>query len=91
METENGKCVNIVKEIVASVVTTNDIKDIQVLGDLLEQIDDSISQVSVDGAYDSVIAYTEVQLSSHNNRPLIFKNFIVFLMPRPYSIDFQKK
>ena len=36
------------QEIVASLVTTNDIKDSQVLGELLDQVDD-ISQVSADG------------------------------------------
>ncbi|MCK5521624.1 MAG: IS5 family transposase, partial [Thiomargarita sp.] len=41
------------QEIVASIVTTNDIKDSQVLGELLEQVDESINQVSADGAYDS--------------------------------------
>jgi len=41
------------KEIVASAVTTNDIKDSQVLGNWLEPVDEPINQVSADSAYDS--------------------------------------
>jgi Transposase DDE domain len=39
-------------EILAAVVTTNDVHDGQVLGDLLGQIEDDLHQVSTDGAYD---------------------------------------
>jgi hypothetical protein len=41
-------------------VTTNDIKDSQVLGELLEQIDEPINQVSADGAYDSFECYQQI-------------------------------
>ncbi|MGK5091330.1 transposase [Deltaproteobacteria bacterium TL4] len=37
-----------------SVVTTNDLKDSQVLEDLIDPIQESIDQVSADGAYDSL-------------------------------------
>src|SRR5438105_10666664 len=40
-------------EFVAVVVSTNSFKDSQLLADLLEQVEDEISQVSADGAYDS--------------------------------------
>lgn len=40
-------------EIVAMVVSTNDIGDGEVLPDLLEQIEESLLQASCDGAYDS--------------------------------------
>ena len=43
--------------IVAVVVTTNSFKDSQLLPDLLEQVDDELSQVSADGAYDSRTCY----------------------------------
>ncbi len=48
------------QEIVASTVTTNDIKDSQVLGELLEQVDESITQVSADSAYDSFECYQQI-------------------------------
>jgi len=48
------------QEIVASTVTTNDIKDSQVLGELLEQVDESIDQVSADSAYDSFECYQQI-------------------------------
>jgi IS5 family transposase len=44
-------------ELVAAVVTTNDFKDSQLLEDLLEQVEDKLSQVSADGAYDSRNCY----------------------------------
>jgi len=44
-------------EIVAAVVSTNSFKDSQILPDLLDQVDDEISQVSADGAYDSRNCY----------------------------------
>lgn len=40
-------------EIVASVISTNDVGDSEVLPDLLQQIQDPIHQVSADGAYDT--------------------------------------
>lgn len=39
-------------EILAAVVTTNDVADCEVLPDLLEQIDRPVEQVSGDGGYD---------------------------------------
>lgn len=44
-------------EIVASVLTTNDFGDGEILPDLLEQIDAPLSQASGDGAYDSFENY----------------------------------
>jgi Transposase DDE domain len=44
-------------EIIASVITTNDFGDGEVLPDLLDQIDSPLSQVSGDGAYDSFENY----------------------------------
>jgi len=49
------------QEIVASVVTTNDVNDSQVLGEWLEQVDESISQVSADSAYDSFECYQQIR------------------------------
>lgn len=40
-------------EIVASVLSTNDVGDSEVLPDLLQQVQDPIHQVSADGAYDT--------------------------------------
>jgi hypothetical protein len=48
-------------EIVAMVVTTNDVGDGQVLPDLLEQIADELVQVSTDGAYDHRHCYDEIE------------------------------
>jgi IS5 family transposase len=47
-------------EIVAAVVTTNNVADSQVLEDLLEQVDDEIEQVSGDGAYDKRNCYEAI-------------------------------
>lgn len=47
-------------EIVAMVVTTNDVADGQVLADLLDQIEGEIEQVSTDGAYDHRHCYDEI-------------------------------
>lgn len=44
----------------AAAVTTNNVKDSEILEDLLEQIDDSISQVSADGAYDAHYVYNMI-------------------------------
>ncbi len=44
-------------EILAAVVTTNDLADCEVLSDLLEQIDHPIEQVSGDGSYDTFDCY----------------------------------
>jgi Transposase DDE domain len=48
-------------EILAVVVTTNDVSDGQLLPDLLDQIDDPIAQVSGDGAYDQRQCYDAIQ------------------------------
>lgn len=47
-------------EIVAMVVTTNNVADGEVLEDLLEQIEPEIEQVSTDGAYDHRHCYDEI-------------------------------
>lgn len=47
-------------EIVAAVVTTNNVADSQVLEDLLEQIEEEIEQVSADGAYDKRNCYKAI-------------------------------
>ena len=44
-------------ELVAAVVTTNSFKDSQLLEDLLAQVEDEITQVSADGAYDTRNCY----------------------------------
>lgn len=44
-------------EIIASVVTTNDVSDGEILSDLLDQINSSLSQASGDGAYDTFENY----------------------------------
>jgi len=48
-------------EFVAVAVTTNSFKDSQLLPDLLEQVEDEISQVSADGAYDSRNCYDAIR------------------------------
>jgi hypothetical protein len=48
-------------EILAMMVTTNDVGDGQMLSDLLEQIEDEIEQVSADGAYDQKQCYDAVR------------------------------
>ena len=47
-------------EFVAVVVSTNSFKDSQILPDLLDQVEDEISQVSADGAYDSRNCYDAI-------------------------------
>jgi len=47
-------------EILAAVVTTNDVHDGEVLNDLLEAIEGDIEQVSTDGAYDHRHCYDEI-------------------------------
>ena len=47
-------------EIVAAVVTTNNLHDGEVLSELLDQIEDEIEQVSADGAYDHRHCYDEI-------------------------------
>jgi len=47
-------------EILAAVVTTNDVHDGEVLKDLLETIEGDIEQVSTDGAYDHRHCYDEI-------------------------------
>ena len=48
-------------EFVAVVVSTNSFKDSQLLPDLLEQVEDELSQVSADGAYDSRNCYDAIR------------------------------
>ena len=48
-------------EIVAAVVTTNNVADSQVLEELLEQVDDEIEQVSGDGSYDKRNCYEAIR------------------------------
>jgi IS5 family transposase len=48
-------------EIVAAVVTTNGDSDSQVLPDLLEQVDDPLTQVSGDGGYDRRNCYEAIR------------------------------
>jgi IS5 family transposase len=48
-------------EFVAVVVSTNSFKDSQILSDLLEQVEEQISQVSADGAYDSRNCYDAIR------------------------------
>jgi IS5 family transposase len=48
-------------EFVAVVVSTNDFKDSQLLPDLLAQVEDEVSQVSADGAYDSRNCYDAIR------------------------------
>ena len=47
-------------EIVAAMVTTPDVHDGEVFGDLLEQIEGQIEQVSTDGAYDHRHCYDDI-------------------------------
>jgi len=47
------------QEIVAAVLTTNGIRDNEVFEDLLEQVEEPINQVSVDGAYDTFECYRQ--------------------------------
>jgi hypothetical protein len=48
-------------EFVAVAVSTNSFKDSQLLPDLLEQVDEELSQVSADGAYDSRNCYDAIR------------------------------
>jgi len=48
-------------EIVAAVVTTNNYSDSQLLPDLLEQVEEEISQVSGDGGYDRRTCYEAIR------------------------------
>ncbi|MGJ3249452.1 MAG: IS5 family transposase [Elainellaceae cyanobacterium] len=48
-------------EILAAVVTTNDVHDGEVLNDVLEAIEEQIEQVSTDGAYDHRHCYDEIE------------------------------
>lgn len=47
-------------EIIAAVVTTNNLADSQVLADLLEQVEEEIKQVSGDGSYDKRNCYEAI-------------------------------
>jgi len=48
-------------EVVAAVVTTNNVADSQVLEDLLEQVGEEVGQVSGDGSYDKRSCYEAVR------------------------------
>lgn len=48
-------------EVVASVITTNNYSDSQILPDLLNQVEDPISQVSGDGGYDTRNCYDAIK------------------------------
>lgn len=48
-------------EIVAAVVTTNNVADAQVIEDLLEQVEEEIEQVSGDGSYDKRGCYQAIK------------------------------
>ena len=48
-------------EIVAAVVTTNNVADSQVIEDLLEQVEEEIEQVSGDGSYDKRGCYQAIK------------------------------
>ena len=48
-------------EILSSVVTDNSCHDSEVLGELLDEIDDPISQVDADGAYDTAACYDYIE------------------------------
>ena len=48
------------KEILASVITTNDVKDGEVLADILDQIPGALNMVALDGAYDERRCYETV-------------------------------
>ncbi|MEM7758000.1 MAG: IS5 family transposase [Cyanobacteria bacterium P01_A01_bin.40] len=47
-------------EIISAVVTTNDYHDSQILEDILNGVEDEISQVSADGAYDTNDCYEKI-------------------------------
>jgi IS5 family transposase len=47
-------------EILVSVVSTNDVHDGTVLNDILDGIEDTIEQVSADGAYDHRHCYEAI-------------------------------
>jgi IS5 family transposase len=48
-------------EIVGAVVSTNDVADSAAFSDLLEQVEDPISQISADGTYDKRRCYDTIQ------------------------------
>ena len=48
-------------EIVAAVVTTNNLADSQVLEDLLEQVEEEVEQISGDGSYDKRSCYEAIK------------------------------
>ena len=47
-------------DILAAVATTNDLGDKQVLGDLLDQVEEKITKVTADGGYDYATCYEEI-------------------------------
>jgi hypothetical protein len=56
-------------DILAAVVSTNNVADAQVLPDLLEQIEDEVEQVSADGAYDTKGCYDTI--ANHGAKAVI--------------------
>jgi hypothetical protein len=56
-------------DILAAVVSTNNVADAQVLSDLLEQIEEDVEQVSGDGAYDTKSSYDTI--TNHGAKPVI--------------------
>lgn len=48
-------------ELVAAVVTTNDVADCEAMTDLLDQVDEKLDQVSADGAYDKRPCYDAIK------------------------------
>ena len=48
-------------ELVAAVVTTNNVADSEALSDLLDQVDETVEQVSADGAYDKRPCYEAIK------------------------------
>lgn len=48
-------------EIISAVATTNDYHDSQVLGDILDGVEDRVLQVSTDGAYDTKSCYEQIE------------------------------
>ncbi|AFY43934.1 hypothetical protein Nos7107_3355 [Nostoc sp. PCC 7107] len=64
-------------EILAAVVTTNDVADCEVRPDLLEQIDQQIEQVSGDGCYDTIARGAKATILLRINAEM--------QQPHPYS------
>lgn len=48
------------EEIIAALVTTNDVSDDEGFSDILDQVDEEITQITTDGAYDKRKVYTAI-------------------------------